>query len=192
MEKTLESIFIEQYEELKKELELKNKQIEELKSKKVEEEQEKKVEPVVFKTFSKECCKLDVTRSYNIIRTSHFKDLTSEQIKKIIEDDEKIKEYAKLPNDYYSYRNDSLVEISTNCFPYSAVIQGHVVMLSTNKYSDFEVNAYVLENKNNLKENRWFDIKEKERLYQYGLDLFKKELEKAYKEKLNSEQEESK
>lgn len=192
MEKSLESMFIKQYEELKEELELKNKQIEKLEAKKIEADKEKKVEPVVFKTFSKECCRLEVISSYGIKHTSHFKNLTSEQIKEIFEDDEKVKEYAKLHDDYLSYNNESLVRISTACFPYSAVIQGHVVLMRVSDYDKFEAYAFVLADKNNLEDNRWFDIKEKERLYQYGLQLFKEKLKEVYKDKLISEQEESK
>lgn len=190
MEKTLESIFIKQYEDMEKRLEKANSKIYELEGEKEAKKEEVLVKPVVFKTFSKECCYLEVAPDYNIIATSHFKDLTSQQVKEIIENSDKLEEYANKYDDHWGYSNGrELVRMTTRAFPYSSFVQGHVILMDCHEYSKFEVECYTLEDKENLQTNRFFDVKEKDKLYQYGLELFKKELQKVYKKKLCKEDE---
>lgn len=190
MEKTLESIFIKQYEDMEKRLEKANSLIAELESNQEAKKEEILEQPVVIKTFSKECCYLNVSSDYNIIETSHFKDLSSEKVKEIINDENKLKEYAKKIDDHYEYSRDrEMVEIQTKAFPYCAFIQGHVVMIDCSKYGKFSTSCFVLEDKNNLEMNKFYDIKEKDRLYEYGIELFKKELQEVYEKKLKEEQE---
>lgn len=182
---TLESIFIKRYEEMEQALKYAQLRIEELESK----EQNKSVEddkPVVIKTFSKECCYLDVASSWSIARSDVFKNMTSDEIKEIIENEEKIRAYADTKNsdDYYNY-----VQIKTRAFPYSSVIQGCVVLLDvyTNHRGEFETYCSVLGDKDNLKTNLYYDIKEKDRLYEYGLKVFKENLQEVYESKLKKE-----
>ena len=190
MEKTLESIFIKQYEDMEKRLEKANSKIYELESKEGINKEENLEKPVVFKTFSKECCYLEVAPDYNIIETSHFKDLTSQQVKEIIENSHKLEDYANKYDDHWGYSNGrEIVRITTRAFPYSSFVQGHVILMDCHEYSKFEVDCYTLEDKENLQANKFFDIKEKDRLYQYGLELFKKELKKIYEKKLCGEKE---
>ena len=190
MEKTLESIFIKQYEDMEKRLEKANSKIYELESKEGINKEENLEKPVVFKTFSKECCYLEVAPDYNIIETSHFKDLTSQQVKEIIENSHKLEDYANKYDDHWEYSSGTtIVNIKTRTFPYSTLIQGHVILLDCHKYTSFNVDCFVLENKDILQTNKFFDIKEKDRLYKYGLELFKKELQEIYEKKLKEEQE---
>lgn len=92
--------------------------------------------------------------------------------------------------DHWEYsRGTTIVNIKTRTFPYSTLIQGHVILLDCHKYTSFNVDCFVLENKDNLQKNKFFDIKEKDRLYKYGLELFKKELQEVYEKKLKEEQE---
>lgn len=190
MEKTLESIFIKQYEDMEKRLEKANSKIYELEGKKEAKKEEILVKPVVFKTFSKECCYLEVSDDYNIIKTSHFKDLSSDKVKEIIDNNDMLKEYANKKDDHWEYSGGTtIVNIKTRTFPYSTLIQGHVILLDCHKYTSFNVDCFVLENKDNLQKNKFFDIKEKDRLYKYGLELFKKELQEVYEKKLKEEQE---
>lgn len=190
MEKTLESIFIKQYEDMEKRLEKANSKIYELESEKESKKEEVLEKPVVFKTFSKECCYLEVSDDYDIIKTSHFKDLSSDKVKEIIDNNDMLKEYANKKDDHWEYSSGTtIVNIKTRTFPYSTLIQGHVVLLDCYKYANFNIDCFVLENKDNLQKNKFFDIKEKDRLYKYGLELFKKELQEVYEKKLKEEQE---
>lgn len=189
MEKTLESIFIKQYEDMEKRLEKANSKIYELESEKESKKEEVLEKPVVFKTFAKECCYLEVSDDYDIIKTSHFKDLSSDKVKEIIDNNDMLKEYANKQDDHWEYSSGTtMVNIRTRTFPYSALIQGHVVLLDCHKYTSFDISCFVLENKDNLQKNKFFDIKEKDRLYKYGLELFKKELQEVYEKKLKEEQ----
>lgn len=187
---TLESIFIKQYEEMEQALKYAQLRIEELESK----EQNKSVEddkPVVIKTFSKECCRLDVSAYYDIEDSKVFKSMSASELKEIIEDDEKIKEYAQVKNS--EKYNKKYVDIITMAFPYSSIIQGHVILLNVN--TDYvgrtDVICCVLGNKNELDKNHYFDIKEKTKLYEYGLKVFKENLQKVYENKLKKETEEN-
>ena len=186
--KTLESIFIEEFEALKNDLYKAEKRIKELENQEKEVRQEKAEEPVVFKTFSKETCYLKVKNYYDIEETSFIKEMTSNEVKEIVDDDEKLKEYAQMKCDRYTWSQERFVSMETDVFPYSSLIQGHVILLKIYGYDEnFNIHANVLGNKNKLKENKYFDIKEKERLYDFGLGLFKEQLMKVYKRKLEKE-----
>lgn len=189
MEKTLESIFIKQYEDLQTELQLARKQIEELQTKTVENKQINLEQPVVFKTFSKEVCRLEVSSYYQIEQSSTFKEMTSEQVKSIYENDELLKKYAEMENDYYSSK-EKFVKLRTSVFPYTSRIQGKIILLNIykNYNGSYDCDCYVMNNKDKLTSSKYFDINEKNRLYQYGLEKFKKELEQVYKNKLKKEQ----
>lgn len=191
MNKTLESIFIKQYEDLQEELTLANKRIEELTNKKEEDLQQNNEEPVVFKTFSKECCYLDVCCDYEISGSSIFKKLVANDVKEIIDNEVALKNYANMICDY-SYNRHEFVKIRTKAFPYSSKIQDSIILLEIYHYNEPSTNCFIMGDKDNLTKSRYFDIKEKDRLYKYGLEKFKEELEKVYKKKLQQEQEERK
>lgn len=193
MNKTLESIFIKQYEDLQEQLTLANKRIEELTNKKEEDLQQNNEAPVVFKTFSKECCYLDVCRDYEISGSSIFKELVANDVKEIIDNEVALKNYANMICDYSSYDRHEFVKIHTKAFPYSSKIQDIIILLEIYYYyNEPSANCYIMGDKDNLTKSRYFDIKEKDRLYKYGLEKFKEELEKVYKKKLQQEQEERK
>lgn len=184
MGKTLENIFIEQYEDMKEKLSQANKTIFELSNKRKKDE-----EPVVFKTFSKECCSLKVYRDYEIIGSSIFKELTANDVKEIIDNEVTLNNYANMICDYSSYDRHKFVSIDTRVFPYTSKIQGRIILLEAHEYNNnLEASCYVMGNKNNLCTSKYFDINEKNRLYKYGLGKFKKELENVYKKKLKEEQ----
>lgn len=188
MEKSLESMFIEQYEALKSQLESANKKIVELQTQKQEEKKERVEEPVVIKTISKECCYLEVLPDYNLIDTSHFKKLSSKDVRKIIDSDEEIRRVAKLFDDHWGYREKELVNIKTRVFPYTAVIQGEVILIDLYQgTNELEVSSYVLSDE--LEKNRYISLSRKEELYEYGIKCLKEELEDVYKRKLKKEQE---
>lgn len=189
MDKTLESMFIAEYEELQKQLELANKKIVELQAKKEEESIEKAEQPVFIKTISKECCYLEVMSEYNIVDTSYFKDLTSEDVRKIIDSDEELRKAATAKDDHWSYSDSNIVSIRTKAFPYTARVQDHLILLDFYWMSgEFHAQSQVLSDE--LSKNRYIDISRKEELYEYGLTLLKKELEGVYKRKLKKETEE--
>lgn len=189
MDKTLESFFISQYEDLQDELTLARKQIKELKTKKAEDQETNLEQPVVFKTFSKEVCRLEVSSYYQIEQSSTFKEMTPEQVKSIYENDELLKKYAEMENDYYSSK-EKFVKLITRVFPYTSHIHGKIILLNIyQSYNgSYDCDCYVMNNKDKLTSSKYFDINEKNRLYQYGLEKFKKELEQVYKNKLKKEQ----
>lgn len=190
MEKSLESMFIKQYEALKNQLESANKKIVELQTQKQEEKKEKAEDPVVIKTVSKECCYLEVLSDYNLIDVSYLKALSSNDVKKIISNDEEIRKIAKMVDDHWSYSSGKIVQIRTRAFPYTAIVQGSVILIDVYRVNDeCEVNSYILSDK--LKQNRYVSLSRKEELYEYGIKCLKKELEGVYKRKLRREQEAS-
>ena len=184
MEKSLESMFIKQYEALESQLESANKKILELQSQK----QEKAEEPVFIRTISKECCYLEVTDSYNIIRTSHFKKLSSSDVRRIIDNDEELRRVAKLSDDHWGYGRDEIVNVNTRVFPYTAIVQGRTILIDVYKgVNEPETSSNVLSDE--LCKNRYISISKKEELYEYGIKCLKEELEDVYKRKLKEEQE---
>lgn len=185
MEKTLEALFLKNYEELQNQLELANKKIVELMQKKEEEKEEIAEKPVFFKTFSKEVCKLDVQRAYNIRDCDFIKNLNSNQIRDIIEDKNKLIEYSKMKTEgYFSYK---LIEIEERTFPYTAVIRGKCILFML---TDDNCYSYILGDKNKLEQDKYYDIKEKKRLYEFGLEKLKEEFQIVYEYKLKKEKEE--
>lgn len=187
MEKTLEALFLKNYEELQNELELANKKIVELMQKKEEEKEEVAEKPVFFKTFSKEVCSIEVASDYEIRDASFIKEMNSSQVKEIIDNKEKLIEYSKKDYDRYSWRKEKFIKIKTETFPYTAIIRGKCILFSL---SDDNCYSYILGDKRKLKQNTYYDIKEKDRLYEFGLEQLKKELQEVYEYKLKKENEE--
>jgi len=183
MEKTLESMFLKQYEDLQNELALANKRIEEL------EHPQKIDEPVVYKSISIEVCQLDVMPYWRFEDQKEFKDLTSSEIRNIINDDAELRTYAKLEYNIYGC-GEEIVNIDTKAFPYSSAFQGKVILIDIYKTSSgFEVSSHVLGEKSRLRESDYFDIELSSDLYEYGLTVFKEELEKLYEKRLKKESE---
>lgn len=185
MEKTLEALFLKNYEQLQNDLELANKKIEELKTEKEEEKEGIAEKPVFFKTFSKEVCRLDVKRAYAIRDCNFIKDLNSNQIRDIIEDKNKLIEYSKMKTEDLFSRK--LIEIEETTFPYTSVIRGKCILFMLTNDSCY---SYILGDKNKLEQDKYYDIKEKNRLYEFGLEKLKKEFQEVYKYKLKKETEE--
>lgn len=189
MEKTLESIFIKQYEDLQKELNDAKLKINELQEKKEETKKEECEKEVVIKTFAKEVCRVDVERYYNL--KDVFKENTAKELRKMIDNYDELERIANMRNEK-GYCNEKIVNMETRAFPYTSKIQGKIILMDihTDYHGSLNVNSFVMMKKNDFSQNKYFDIKEKDKLYQFGLEELKKELEKVYKLKLNEEGEE--
>ena len=186
MEKTLEALFLKNYEELQNQLELANKKIVELMQKKEEEEK-----PVFFKTFSKEVCSIEVASDYEIRNASFIKEMDSSQIKEIIDNKEKLIECSEKKYERYTWSTNKFLKLTFDTFPYSAIIRGKCILFDLFNDND-DCRAYILGDKRQLKQNTYFDIKEKNRLYEFGLEQLKKEFQEVYRYKLKKEKEEQK
>lgn len=191
MEKTLEALFLKNYEELQNELELANKKIVELMRKKEEEKEEVAEKPVFFKTFSKEVCSIEVASDYEIRDASFIKEMNSSQIKEIIDNKEKLIEYSEKKYEKYSWSTNKFLKLKFDTFPYTSIIRGKCILFDLYNNDD-NCRAYILGDKRQLKQNTYYDIKEKNRLYEFGLEQLKKEFQEVYRYKLKKEKEEQK
>lgn len=191
MEKTLEALFLKNYEELQNQLELANKKIVELMQKKEEEKEEVAEKPVFFKTFSKEVCRIEVASNYEIRNAPFIKEMSSNQITEIIDNKEKLIEYSEKEYERYSWATDKFLKLNFETFPYTAIIRGKCILFDLYNNND-DCRAYILGDKRQLKQNTYYDIKEKNRLYEFGLEQLKKEFQRVYEYKLKKEKEEQK
>lgn len=190
MEKTLESIFIKKYYDLQNELLLANEKIKILESKEHEEQCEKAEQPVFIKTISKEVCHLTYDDCYYIKKSKQYENMTSEDIAKILKDEQALKKFAQQGNDYH-YNRDKFVNVDTRVFPYTANLQGDTLVLMDISYDKEDVYSYVMKEfkEDSIKTHCYYSIEYKDKLYEWGLQQFKKELEKAYQQKVKEEEE---
>lgn len=187
MEKTLEALFLKNYEELQNQLELANKKIVELMQKKEEVEEK----PVFFKTFSKEVCRIEVASYYEMKDVSFIKEMNSIQVKEIIDNKEKLIEYSEKEYERNFWSKDKFLKLKFDTFPYTAIIRGKCILFDL-YYDNDDCRAYILGDKRQLKQDTYYDIKEKNRLYEFGLEQLKKEFQRVYEYKLKKEKEEQK
>ena len=190
--RTLEDKFLQKYEELEEELRKAKQEIEELKTLKEEDEQETALQPVFIATISKEVCELKFDDKYYIKQSSQYKNMSSNDIKAILDNDTLLREFANEINDYHSWDKQKFVNVETGAYPYSCYLQGVCVVLELS-YKKDSVYSYIVNkfDENNAKANKYYDIKYKDQLYEIGLKMFKEELEKAYQYKLKEESEEN-
>lgn len=189
--KTIESIFIEQYEDTKKELEIAKQEIEKLKE---ENKKEDLILPSIISTTSTEACILRVDDAYYIRNSKLFKESSSNDIKKILEDDKKLRELANEINDYhstsFSYSDTRFVDVKRTVFPYTARLNGVIVGIDLyNDCSDVTSSIIHTIKKDGPKTNRYFIAEDEKELYEFGLSMFKENLEKVYTYKVKEEEE---
>lgn len=185
MEKTLESIFIQQYEDLKNKLKEAHQEIERLKVKGKEIDEQNAEVPILIKTISKEVCYLKVEQEYNFDEFEELKKLTSQEVQEIIDSREKLIEYSKLKSTKSWYYE--ILSISKSTYPYTANILGETILINVLNNKKAEVYSYVM-NKGKPTVNEYFDISRKDELYEYGLDLFKERLIKYKQRKIKEEE----
>lgn len=188
--KTIESIFIEQYEDTKKELEIAKQEIEKLKE---ENKKEDLILPSIISTTSTETCILRVDDAYYIRNSKLFKESSSNDIKKILEDDKKLRELANEINDYhstsFSYSDTRFVNVKRTVFPYTARLNGVIVGIDLyNDCSDVTSSIIHTIKKDGPKTNRYFIAEDEKELYEFGLSMFKENLEKVYTYKVKEEE----
>ena len=91
----------------------------------------------------------------------------------------------------YTWSTNKFLKLTFDTFPYSAIIRGKCILFDLFNDND-DCRAYILGDKRQLKQNTYFDIKEKNRLYEFGLEQLKKEFQEVYRYKLKKEKEEQK
>lgn len=186
--KTLEEKMLAEFELLLENFQQATNRIHELEDQLAGDKQTIAEEPVFIRTISKEACRLTVYNEHYMRGNEKFDSLSIEEIKEILSNEEKIKEYAKLPRGINSYSREPFVYISTRIFPYTATIQGRCILIdayeNSNKNMDTSISAL---RTGELSEGHYFDVSRKDEMYEYGLTKFKSHLQDYYQYRLKKE-----
>jgi len=186
--KTLEEKMLAEFELLSEKFQQAMNRIHELEDQLAGDKQTIAEEPVVIRTISKEACRLTVYDDYYMRGNEKFDSLSIEEIKEIMSDEEKVKEYARLPHGSSSYNREPFVDISTRIFPYTATIQGRCILIDAYENRDKNMDTYISALRTGeLSEGHYFDISRKDEMYEYGLTKFKKYLQDYYQYRLKKE-----
>ena len=157
----------------------------------MQKKEEVEEKPVFFKTFSKEVCRIEVASYYEMKDVSFIKEMNSIQVKEIIDNKEKLIEYSEKEYERNFWSKDKFLKLKFDTFPYTAIIRGKCILFDL-YYDNDDCRAYILGDKRQLKQDTYYDIKEKNRLYEFGLEQLKKEFQRVYEYKLKKEKEEQK
>lgn len=186
--KTLEEKMLAEFELLSEKFQQAMDRIHELEDQLAGDKQTIAEEPVFIRTISKEACRLTVYNDYYMRGHEKFDSLSIEEIKEILSNGEKIKEYANLPHGTNDWSSDPFVNISTHIFPYTATIQGRCILIDAYEKSDKNmITSISALRTGELCEGHYFDISRKNEMYEYGLTKFKKQLQDYYQYRLKKE-----
>ena len=186
--KTLEEKMLAEFELLSEKFQQAMNRIHELEDQLAGDKQTIAEEPVFIRTISKEVCRLTVYNDYYMRGNEKFDSLSIEEIKEILSNEEKIKEYANLPYDNNSWSHVPFVNISTHIFPYTATILGRCILIDAYENSDKNMNTSIRALRTGeLSEGHYFDTSRKDEMYEYGLTKFKNHLQDYYQYRLKKE-----